>query len=140
MDSLLAFLCIICFSILVYGFISGDNLKKYHLHNCHTIYVPENISMKTIYNNIKDKDINSLKRRAREIGISKQKIDSLNDSEIELKKLILIVSVGNEHIATGDIDSILSEKPISDKNKDLTLLGKSSKQLEIDNFKKRNKK
>ena len=66
MESILAILCIVFFAVLTYGLVQSSNITKYHLDDCRTIYIPEEIDLETAYKSIKGKNLNALKKRARE--------------------------------------------------------------------------
>jgi len=120
MESVLALLCIIFFAVLTYGFIQGVNINRRHLHNCRNIYVPEDIDLETAFNSLKNKSIDGLKKRARELGASKKYIDDLSsrddtseDVEKTLKttliKYIVLNSVSDEHISFESIEDKIND-------------------------------
>ena len=102
MESVLSLLCIVFFSLLTYGLIQGYNLQKHHKFNCRTIYIPEDIDLETAFKSIENKDKNKLKKRARQLGASKEFINSITD--IELKVFIIQTSISNEHISFKDLE------------------------------------
>ena len=115
MESVLAILCIVFFAVLTYGLIQGRNLTKNHLDDCRVIYVPEEINLELAYKSITNKDLNSLKRRARELGATREFVDKFKDSVdkhsyIELKKFILVNSISNEHILFNKVDDDIKKR------------------------------
>lgn len=116
MESVLALLCIIFFAVLTYGFIQGVNINRRHLHNCRNIYVPEDIDLETAFNSLKNKSMDGLKKRARELGASKKYIDDLSKAEKDKKlkttliKYIVLNSVSDEHILFESIDSKIDDE------------------------------
>ena len=108
MESVLAILCIVFFAVLTYGLIQGRNLTKNHLDDCRVIYVPEEINLELAYKSITNKDLNSLKRRARELGATREFVDKFKESVhnpyIELKKFIIVNSISNEHILFDKVE------------------------------------
>jgi hypothetical protein len=110
MESVLSILCIVFFAVLTYGLIQGRNLTKNHLDDCRVIYVPEEINLELAYKSIANKDLNSLKRRARELGATREFVDKFKDSVnnnlyIELKKFIIVNSISNEHILFDTVEN-----------------------------------
>ena len=67
MNSLLSIFCIVFFSIITYAVITGANLNKNHKYNCRTLYIPEDIDLETAFDSVQYKDINELKKRAKEL-------------------------------------------------------------------------
>ena len=123
MESVLVILCIIFFIVLIRGFIEGVNLNKNHLIKCKRIYVPQDINLDTAFNSLINKNLDGLKKRARELGATKKYIDDLSSgddlTDDEMKKLkttlikyIVLNSVTDEHILFESI-----EDKIEDKNK-----------------------
>jgi len=102
MESVLSLLCIVFFSLLTYGLIQGYNLQKHHKFNCRTIYIPEDIDLETAFDSIKYKNLDQLKKRARQLGATKDFVDSL--SELELKVFIVQNSISNEHILFKELE------------------------------------
>ena len=102
MESVLALLCIVFFILLTYGLIQGHNLQKHHKFNCRTIYIPEDIDLETAFQTIENKDTNQLKKRARQLGATKDFVDSITD--IELKVFIIQTSISNEHILFKELE------------------------------------
>jgi|TARA_B110001469_G_C9372211_1_gene193839 hypothetical protein len=118
MESILAILCIVFFAVLTYGLIHGNNLTKNHLYNCRTLYIPEDIDLDTAYNSVLHKDINGLMKRARELGASKKRVDTLKkegEPWLELKKYIIVNSISNEHILFNDITGDIVDKELVEK-------------------------
>ena len=115
MESVLAILCIVFFAVLTYGLIQGRNLTKNHLDDCRVIYVPEEINLELAYKSITNKDLNSLKRRARELGATREFVDKFKESDdkhpyIELKKFILVNSISNEHISFDKVEDDIKKR------------------------------
>ena len=90
MNSLLAILCIIFFSVLVYGVVYGHNLTKKHGSSCRIIYIPEDIDPKILREQLVGLDKNKLKKRARSLGISRVRVDTMKRND--LIRLILMKS------------------------------------------------
>lgn len=114
MESILAILCIVFFAVLTYGLIQGANLNKFHKYDCRTIYIPEDLNLETAYRQVIGKDINSLKKRARELGASKEFIDKFYDDDnsknVELKMFIIQNSISDEHIYFENIKDELKKE------------------------------
>jgi hypothetical protein len=115
MESVLSILCIVFFAVLTYGLIQGRNLTKNHLDDCRVIYVPEEINLELAYKSIANKDLNSLKRRARELGATREFVDKFKESVdkhsyIELKKFILVNSISNEHILFDKVEDDIKKR------------------------------
>ena len=114
MESVLSVLCIVFFAVLTYGLIQGRNLTKNHLDDCRVIYVPEEINLELAYKSITNKDLNSLKRRARELGATREFVDKFKESVhnpyIELKKFILVNSISNEHISFDKVEDDIKKR------------------------------
>ena len=88
MNSLLSIFCIVFFSIITYAVITGANLNKNHKYNCRTLYIPEDIDLETAFDSVQYKDINELKKRAKELGASSKFIkqgELLPDTKFKLK-------------------------------------------------------
>jgi hypothetical protein len=102
MECVLATLCIFFFILLTYALIQGYNLQKHHKFNCRTIYIPEDIDLETAFKSIENKDKNKLKKRARQLGATKEFINSITD--IELKVFIIQTSISNEHILFKELE------------------------------------
>ena len=79
MESVLVLLCMIFFIILIRGFIAGVNLNKNNLIKCRRIYVPQDINLETAFNSLINKNLDGLKKRARELGATKKYIDELGN-------------------------------------------------------------
>jgi hypothetical protein len=102
-NTLLLFLCIVFFACLTYGLIQGDNLNRLHYYNCKTIYIPEDIDIETIYQEIHAMDIHQLRKRARYLGTSEGKMKilakmNIKDEKRELKEIIISLSKRDEDI------------------------------------------
>ena len=112
MESVLAVLCIVFFAILTYGLVQGRNLTKDHLYNCRTLYIPEYIDLELAYKNVTDKNLDALKKRARELGASQKFVKRFDkDSDkTDLKKFIILNSISNEHILFDSIEDRLDSK------------------------------
>ena len=54
MEAPLALICIIFMVCITYGVIRATNIQKNHGLACRTIYIPEDLSIKTLLNQIKD--------------------------------------------------------------------------------------
>ena len=124
-NSLLALLCILFFSVLTYGYIQGDNLQRLHYYNCKTIYVPEDIDIETIYQEIHTMDIHQLRKRARYLGHPEDKMKikakmDLKDEKRELKEVIISLSKREEDIRFKELDTI--EKEIEEKKIKMNIL------------------
>ena len=144
MESVLAVLCIVFFAVLTYGLIQGRNLTKNHLDDCRVIYVPEEINLELAYKSITNKDLNSLKRRARELGATREFVDKFKESDgkhpyIELKKFIIVNSISNEHILFNKVDDDIKKRErervnrrIDNELSDYKYLILQAKQLGID--------
>ena len=112
MESILAILCIVFFAVLTYGLVQGSNVTKYHLDDCRTIYIPEEIDLETAYKSIKGKNLNALKKRARELGASKEFVDTFKDeknSKLKLSEYIIRNSISDEHILLKDIKGTIKD-------------------------------
>ena len=144
MESVLAILCIVFFAVLTYGLIQGRNLTKNHLDDCRVIYVPEEINLELAYKSITNKDLNSLKRRARELGATREFVDKFKESVdkhsyIELKKFILVNSISNEHISFDTVENNIKKRErervnrrIDNELSNMKYLKEQAKQLGID--------
>ena len=113
MESVLAVLCIVFFAILTYGLVQGRNLTKDHLYNCRTLYIPEYIDLELAYKNVSDlKNLDSLKKRARELGASQKFVKRFDkdSNKTDLKKFIILNSISNEHILFDSIEDTLDSK------------------------------
>jgi hypothetical protein len=113
MESILAILCIVFFAVLTYGLVQGSNITKYHLDDCRTIYIPEEIDLETAYKSIKGKNLNALKKRARELGASKIFVDTFKDekeSKLKLSEYIIRNSISDEHILLEDVGEKIKKK------------------------------
>ena len=111
MESVLLILCIVFFVVLTYGLIQGTNLHNNHLYTCRTLYIPEDIDLETASKTVKDKNVQQLKKRARELGATKKMVDSME--QIDLKVFIVEHSISDEHIyfkKLEDMDIISTEK------------------------------
>ena len=102
MKSVLSIVCIAFLAILTYGLIQGSNLQNHHKYNCQTLYISENIDLETAYKSIEGKDTSGLKKRARQLGASKEFVDPLSD--IELKVFIIQTSISDEHILFEELE------------------------------------
>tara|TARA_B110001469_G_scaffold126595_1_gene144682 strand:- start:492 stop:884 length:393 start_codon:yes stop_codon:yes gene_type:complete len=103
MNTLLSLYCILGLSIIIYGIIQGYNSTKFHIHDCNTIYIPEDLSVDSIYKEVIDMDINSLKKRSRELGVSNEIVDSMKDIKKDLQRLVIVNSLSDDHILTENI-------------------------------------
>ncbi len=135
MESVLVLLCMIFFIILIRGFIAGVNLNKNNLIKCRRIYVPQDINLETAFNSLINKNLDGLKKRARELGATKKYIDELDnelnnelnteiDKENKLKKFIEFIvlnSISDGHILfesiEGTIDDIVKEQLLLNDDK-----------------------
>ena len=112
MESVLAVLCIVFFAVLTYGLVQGRNLTKDHLYNCRTLYIPEDIDLELAYKNVTDKNLDALKKRARELGASQKFVERFDkDSDkTDLQKFIILNSISNEHILFDKLEDTLEDK------------------------------
>jgi hypothetical protein len=118
MDSILAILCIVFFAVLTYGLVQGRNLTKDHLYNCRTLYIPEDIDLETAYKSVLHKKLDSLKKRARELGATKLFVDTFKEEDepwLELKEYIIVNSISEEHILFNDIQLDIDERELVEK-------------------------
>ena len=79
------------------------------------IYIPEDIDIETIYNEIHDMDIHQLRKRARYLGTSEKimKLKSklnVKDEKRELKEKIISLSKREEDIQFKKLDEEIIEK------------------------------
>ena len=102
MDSLLAILCIIFFSVLIYGVVYGHNLTKKHGTSCRIIYIPEDVDPKILREQLVGLDKNKLKKKAWSLGISRVKVDTMIKND--LIKLILMKSADPTRIIMEGLD------------------------------------
>ena len=102
MKSILSIVCISFLAILTYGLIQGSNLQKHHKYNCRTLYISEHIDLETAYKSIEGADTDGLKKRARQLGASKEFTD--NNSDIDLKVFIIQTSISDEHIVFEELE------------------------------------
>ena len=112
MESVLAILCIVFFAVLTYGLVQGRNLTKDHLYNCRTLYIPEDIDLELAYKNVTDKNLDALKKRARELGASQKFVERFDkgSDKTDLQKFIILNSISNEHILFDSIEDTLDSK------------------------------
>ena len=108
MDSVLAALCIVFFAVLTYWLIRGVNLQRDHVYNCKTIYIPETIDVDTAFDSIRGKGLNELKKRARELGATKEFADT--SSIIDLRVYIIQTGMSDEHIAFYDVEDEINAR------------------------------
>lgn len=101
MNSILSILCIIFFSVLIYGIISSSNSEKYYKDNCHTIYIPEHIDLEQAFDKVNHLSRDGLKKMSRTLGGSKELVES--SSDIELKTYIIQNSLSDDNILFTDI-------------------------------------
>ena len=107
MESVLAILCIVFFAVLTYGLVQGRNLTKDHQYDCRTLYIPEEIDLELAYKSISTTNINYLKKRASELGASREFLDKFKEKDapyLEIKKYIILNSISDEHILFKKID------------------------------------
>ena len=112
MESVLAILCIVFFAVLTYGLVQGRNLTKDHLYNCRTLYIPEDIDLELAYKNMAGKNLDALKKRARELGASQKFVETFGEDsdKTDLQKYIILNSISNEHILFDKIEDTLENK------------------------------
>lgn len=105
MESVLAIICIGFITLFTYAAIQGYNITKFHKYNCHTVYIPDNINLEQAFQSVNNLSLNALKKRARELGASKEFIDKYNDenSKKYLKSYIIQNSISDDHILFNDI-------------------------------------
>tara|TARA_Y100000022_G_C13190485_1_gene347806 strand:- start:20 stop:424 length:405 start_codon:yes stop_codon:yes gene_type:complete len=107
MESILAILCIIFFCYLTHIIIKGINENKDHIHNCKTLFIPENLDIDASFESIKGLNRSQLKKRARQLGASKEFVDKTNN--LDLKIYIIQGSISQDHILTINIDNELKK-------------------------------
>tara|TARA_Y100000389_G_scaffold66357_1_gene62454 strand:+ start:261 stop:848 length:588 start_codon:yes stop_codon:yes gene_type:complete len=105
MESILAIFCIVSLTILMYGLIQSSNINKFHKYNCHTLYIPEDLDLEEAFKSVDNLSLDSLKKRARVLGASREFIDKYNKEEDKkyLKSFIIQESISDEHILFDDI-------------------------------------
>jgi transcriptional/translational regulatory protein YebC/TACO1 len=108
MNTLLSLYCILGLSIIIYGIIQGANSTKFHIHDCNTIYIPEDLSVDTIFKEVLDMDINDLKKRSRELGVSQEVVNNMNNVKKDLQRLVIVNSLSDEHILTENIEDTIA--------------------------------
>jgi len=131
MESILAILCIVFFAVITYGLIQGSNTNKNHLYNCRTIYIPEDIDLETAYKSVYNKNPNELKKRARQLGASREfinkfKEDDPNPDYTYLRAFIIRNSISDEHIYFEKIEDGLT-KPYHGATISLELYNKNTR-------------
>ena len=110
MESVLALICIVFFAVLTYGFIQGANLDRFHIQNCRSLYIPEDIDLATAFQSIQGLDIDGLKKRARELDASREFVDK--SDEVDLKVYIVRNSISDKHILFKQLDKTLDKEII----------------------------
>lgn len=105
MESILAMFCIISLAILMFGFIQASNINKFHKYNCHTLYIPEDLDLEEAFTRVNNLSLDSLKKKARVLGASREFIDKYNKEEDKkyLKSFIIQQSISDDHILFNDI-------------------------------------
>ena len=118
MESILAILCIVFFAVLTYELVQGRNLTKDHIYNCRTIFIPEEVDLELAYKSVKTnknpslRELNYLKKRARELGASKDFVDGFkeknkdnpNPDYTKLKVFIVQNSISDKHIQFNKVE------------------------------------
>ena len=114
MEAPLALLCIIFMVYITYGVIRATNIQQNHGLACRTIYIPEDLSIKTLHDQIKDLSINKLKKKALYVGVPKEKVKELTivspDGKtnpydiITLKRMIITNSVDSSKIVLNSMN------------------------------------
>jgi len=145
MESIIAILCIVFFAVLTYGLVQGRNLTKDHQYDCRTLYIPEEIDLELAYKSINNNNINYLKKRASELGASREFLDKFKEKDapyLEIKKYIILNSVSDEHILFKKVDKSIEAreksrvgKRIDSELKDINELQNEEKSLGIKNTK-----
>jgi len=110
MESVLALVCIVFFAVLTYGFIQGANIDRFHVQNCRSLYIPEDIDLSIASQSIQGLDIDGLKKRARELDASREFVDT--SDEVDLKVYIVRNSISDEHILFEQLDKTLDKDAI----------------------------
>ena len=142
MEAPLALICIIFMVCITYGVIQATNIQKNHGLACRTIYIPEDLSIKTLLNQIKDLSINELKKKALYVGVPKEKVKELTilsqDGQpnaydiITLKRMIITNSVDSTRIV---LDSMNQDNVAKDRNKSIKRYLAGLNSLSKDNYK-----
>ena len=141
MEAPLALICIIFMVCITYGVIRATNIQKNHGLACRTIYIPEDLSIKTLLNQIKDLSINELKKKALYVGVPKEKVKELTilsqDGQpnaydiITLKRMIITNSVDSSRIV---LDSMNQGNVAKDRNKSIKRYLAGLNSLSKDNY------
>ena len=141
MEAPLALICIIFMVGITYGVIQATNIQKNHGLACRTIYIPEDLSIKTLLNQIKDLSINELKKKALYVGVPKEKVKELTilsqDGQpnaydiITLKRMIITNSVDSSRIV---LDSMNQGNVAKDRNKSIKRYLAGLNSLSKDNY------
>ena len=128
--------------VITYGVIRATNIQKNHGLACRTIYIPEDLSIKTLLNQIKDLSINELKKKALYVGVPKEKVKELTilsqDGQpnpydiITLKRMIITNSVDSTRIVLDSMDQGNVDK---DRNKSIKRYLSGLNYLSEDNYK-----
>ncbi len=105
MESVLAIICIGFITLITYAAIQGYNLSKFHKYNCHTVYIPDNINLEQAFQHVNNLSLNALKKRARELGASKEFTEKYYKDEDKkyLKSYIIQNSISEDNILFNDI-------------------------------------
>ncbi len=105
MESIIAIICIVFIIIITYAIVQGNNLTKFHKYNCHTVYIPDNINLEQAFQRVNNLSLNALKKKARELGASKQFIEKYYKDEDKkyLKSYIIQQSISDDNILFNDI-------------------------------------
>ena len=111
MESVLALICIVFFAVLTYGFIQGANIDRFHIQNCRSLYIPEDIDLETAFQSIQGLDTDGLKKRARELDANREFVDKSDD--VDLKVYIVRNSISDEHILFKQLDKTLDKEIIT---------------------------
>lgn len=141
MEAPLALLCIIFMVYITYGVIRATNIQQNHGLACRTIYIPEDLSIKTLHDQIKDLSINKLKKKALYVGIPKEKVKELTilsqDGQpnyydiITLKRLIITNSVDSSRIV---LDSMNPDNVVKDRKQSIKRYLAGLNSLSKDNY------
>jgi hypothetical protein len=102
MNSVLTILCIVFLSYLTHYIIKGYNQIKEHGIHCKTIYIPEDFDLSVALDTVAGIPRIKLERRALELGIKRNVINSKND--MDLKIYIVQKSIEEKHIMTMEIE------------------------------------
>ena len=108
MNSVLTILCIVFLSYLTHFIIKGYNQIKEHGIHCKTIYIPEDFDLSVALDTVAGIPRIKLERRALELGIKRNVINSKND--MDLKIYIVQKSIEEKHIMTMEIEENIKQR------------------------------